>query len=409
MSDYNSSLPVRTENAGDVIIKVADATITSQQLAIDSSGRVTIKATDGAGNSLASSTTTPAGSEQALIVRNIPSGTQAVSGTVAATQSGTWDINNISGTISLPTGASTAALQTSGNASLTSIDGKTPALGQALAAASVPVVLTAAQLSTLTPLSTVAVTQSTSPWVISAASLPLPTGAATETTLASINTKIVQDFGVSTTAIRVAALLGNAAGVAAFAAGVTNAQTLRVVLPTDQSAIPASQSGVWSTRIQDGAGNALTSSAAGATRPLDVSLRDAAGALLGSSANPIAVAFAADLPGAEIINYFTSVNTAGGGSSNHDYTVTAAKTLYLKQIEATASGKSKIEVQVETGVASGTFNTRFVQFNSTATPNMSIVLESPIAVAAGVRVRVIRSNRDNQAQDLFSTILGQEI
>jgi len=34
---------------------------------------------------------------------------------------------------------------------LTSIDGKTPALGQALAAASVPVVLTAAQISTLTP------------------------------------------------------------------------------------------------------------------------------------------------------------------------------------------------------------------------------------------------------------------
>ena len=36
-----------------------------------------------------------------------------------------------------------------------------------MAAGSVPVVLTAAQLSTLTPLSTVAVTQSTSPWVVS--------------------------------------------------------------------------------------------------------------------------------------------------------------------------------------------------------------------------------------------------
>lgn len=51
-------------------------------------------------------------------------------------------------------------LQTSGNASLSSIDSKTPALGQALAASSSPVVLTAAQMSTLTPLSTVAVTQS---------------------------------------------------------------------------------------------------------------------------------------------------------------------------------------------------------------------------------------------------------
>jgi len=81
--------------------------------------------------------------------------------TFASTQSGTWNINDISGTLSLPTGASTSALQTTGNSSLSSIDGKTPALGQALAAGSVPVVLTAAQLSTLTPLSSVTVTQAT--------------------------------------------------------------------------------------------------------------------------------------------------------------------------------------------------------------------------------------------------------
>ena len=138
---------------------------------------------------------------------------------IAVSQSGTWNLNNISGTVSLPTGASTSSLQTTGNTSLASIDSKltspitvtgpltdtqlraspvpisgtvtanagtnlntsalalesgghlasidakVPSLGQALAAASVPVVLTAAQLTTLTPLTTVAVTQSTSPWV----------------------------------------------------------------------------------------------------------------------------------------------------------------------------------------------------------------------------------------------------
>ena len=47
---------------------------------------------------------------------------------LAATQSGTWNINNISGTVGLPTGASTATLQTTGNTSLNSIDTKTPAL-----------------------------------------------------------------------------------------------------------------------------------------------------------------------------------------------------------------------------------------------------------------------------------------
>jgi hypothetical protein len=53
----------------------------------------------------------------------------------------------------LPTGAATEV-------TLASIDAKTPALGQALAAGSVPVVLTAAQLSTLTPLSSVGITGS---------------------------------------------------------------------------------------------------------------------------------------------------------------------------------------------------------------------------------------------------------
>lgn len=57
----------------------------------------------------------------------------------------------------LPSGASTSSLQTTGNTSLASIDSKTPSLGQQLAAASSPVVLTAAQLSTLTPLSSISV------------------------------------------------------------------------------------------------------------------------------------------------------------------------------------------------------------------------------------------------------------
>ncbi len=44
--------------------------------------------------------------------------------TFAATQSGIWNITNITGTISLPTGAATAANQTTANASLASIDSK---------------------------------------------------------------------------------------------------------------------------------------------------------------------------------------------------------------------------------------------------------------------------------------------
>lgn len=51
----------------------------------------------------------------------------------------------------LPTSAATSAKQDTGNTSLASLDTKLPAQGQALAAASVPVVLPAAQVTTLTP------------------------------------------------------------------------------------------------------------------------------------------------------------------------------------------------------------------------------------------------------------------
>lgn len=70
--------------------------------------------------------------------------TQPVSGTF-------WQATQpISGTVSV-TGVATAANQTTMQTTLSSIDTKTPALGQALAAASVPIVLTVAQLATLTP------------------------------------------------------------------------------------------------------------------------------------------------------------------------------------------------------------------------------------------------------------------
>lgn len=56
-----------------------------------------------------------------------------------------------SGAEDLATKPASGAKQDTGNTSVASIDTKTPPLGQALAAASVPVVLPAAQVTTLTP------------------------------------------------------------------------------------------------------------------------------------------------------------------------------------------------------------------------------------------------------------------
>jgi hypothetical protein len=61
----------------------------------------------------------------------------------------TWAITATS--LPLPTGAATGAKQDTGNTSLASLDTKLPPQGQALGSASVPVVLPAAQITTLTP------------------------------------------------------------------------------------------------------------------------------------------------------------------------------------------------------------------------------------------------------------------
>lgn len=90
-------------------------------------------------------------------------------------------------------------------------------------------------------------------------SIPLPIKAldssgievdfATETTQASIDATIALiyalfnlNFGASTGAIRSASQIGNATGAADFNSGNVGAQTLRVVLATDQPTVPVSGS-----------------------------------------------------------------------------------------------------------------------------------------------------------------------
>lgn len=148
----------------------------------------------------------------------------------------------------------------------------------------------------------------------------------------------------------------------------------------------------------------LTAITNGTATSLDVAIRDSSGAAF-SESNPLPV-YVQDSAGTEVNDYNTAAAVAAGASSNHDYTVPALQTLTLTQVIGTGSGKAKLEIQVETAAGAGTFTTRAVLFNSTATPNMEWRLAEPIRVATGVKIRVIRTNRDNQAQDLYSTICG---
>lgn len=320
MSDYNSSLPVRTENNGDVAVKIVDGTITSQALSVDSSGKIIAKMNDGSGNSLASSTSAPIGTEQALIVRNIPSGTQAIS----------------AASLPLPTGASTSALQSSVQGSASGGTAATSSqLGGLIFNSSAPI-LTNGQQAAL---------QGDSSGNLKVNLMtPIPTGTNS---------------------------IGNIGTVGAVTA-ITNA------LPAGTNAL-----GSVLANLQV-AGSAVTSS------------------------NPVPVTISSASPGTTVQNYNTVASLAVGATSNHDYTVTAAKVFSFDRVWASASGKLKIEVQIETGVSTGVFNTRFVGFNSTATPNIDLDMVTNQSVAAGVRVRIIRTNKDNQVQDVYSTIEGSE-
>lgn len=310
MSDFSSSLPIRTESSGDIGAKIVDGTITTRSLTVNADGSINI--TDNAGSITVDGTV------------------ELGATTLAALES-----------ITVQNGAGAAAVNIQDGGNSITVDG-TVELGA----------------TTLAALESITVQNGT--------------GAA------AVN---IQDGGNSLTV------------------DSTNLDIRNLTAARDTVV----------SRLNDGAGTAITSTITGAKQALDVSLKDTAGNQLGSLASPMIVSVSSDFTGDEINNFSTAVNVAAGASSTHLYTVTAGKTLKLNQIESSASGKARVEVAVETGVATGIFNMIFVQFNSAANPNMSLHIKAPVPVPTGVRVRVIITNRDNTAQDVYSTISGVEI
>jgi hypothetical protein len=297
MSDYNSSLPVRTESAGDLAIKVVDATITSRQMTVNA---------DGSLNTVVSATN--------LDIRDLAFATDKVDASGSTVELGATSLAALE-SITVQNGSGVAAVNIQDGGNSITVDG-TVELGAT----------TLAALENITVSGTVEL------------------GA---TTLAALET-----ITVTATALDIRAL-------------TPATDSVKISDGTDSLAINA-----------DGSLNVVVTSS---------------------------------VAGTPVCDYNTAAAVAAAASSNHSYTVTAGKTLKMTGVLATASGKAKVEVQVETGVATGVYNTKFVAFNSTATPNMQVFPTGDIMVAAGVRVRVIRTNKDNQAQDLYSTIEGSEI
>jgi hypothetical protein len=403
MSDFNSSLPVRTETNGDVAAKIVDGTITSQALAVDSSGRITVKLDDSAGNGITSVTN---GAQQALSVQ-VQSAGPVAAGTVASFS----DLIGGQFNTTLPTltTGQQAAIQVDNRGRLlvmASISNDTnygvvgantlrvaSQIGNATGAADFNAGATSAQTLRVQAnqgapgtnanawfvhptdgINNQSFTATGQATVIVTSPLPAGTNNIGIVTASNFPTTLDTNYGVvGASTLRTAAQIGNSTGAADFNAGATSAQTLRTV-------------------SNQGAANSVANA-----WPISIT----SGGALNSATNPIFVS-TTDVIGTPIDNYQTSAALAAGSSITLTYTVTAAKTFYSKQFWISGSGKIKAVVQY----AAATF---WVGFNSTAETNILIPVPSGKTAAAGTTISVIITNDDKQPQDVYCTISGVEI
>ena len=163
--------------------------------------------------------------------------------------------------------------------------------------------------------------QATQP--VSAVSLPLPTGASTETTLAALSAKF------------------NSLGQKTMAASAP------VVIASDQSSIPVSFS------------NSTV----------------------------------------ETVTYNTASAVAVNASNTQ--TLSPGSTILLDRITAAASGQTKIEIQWGT---TGSETSKAVFFTSKGNLTAEFELPNPVSITNTMSIKVIRTNIDNEAMDVYSTI-----
>lgn len=442
MADIDVGQPVRTELPGDVIVKVADATTPTQQLAIDANGRLRITSMGPVTPGTAAAESDLIGGQFNTTLPTLTTGQQSAvqldsSGRVLvniAASAGTLNTKDASdGPVTPGAVAANSSLQggqfntalptlTAGQQAAVQMDSSGRILIGTLAAGTSTIGKVAqdntvqwitSDLADGSVAAGAAGTKSMLAGLVFNTALPTLTNGQQAAAQADATGRLIISSLVAGTASIgkvaqdntvqwVTSDLANgpvAAGAAATKSELIGGQ-FNTALPTlttgQQAAIQVDSSG----RILLGALSAGTASIG------KVGIQVAGNDV--SVSNPVPV-YMSETIGTPVNNYLTSSAIAAGAISNHDYTVTAAKTFRLTSVRGSASGKLKVEIAVETGVSTGVFNSVFVQFSSVSNPNLNIPVEQEIIVAAGVRVRVIRTNKDVAAQDLYSTICGFEV
>lgn len=142
-----------------------------------------------------------------------------------------------------------------------------------------------------------------------------------------------------------------------------------------------------------------------ATVPVPVSATAAAN----TEVNPIFVQTVnTAVSASEVHDFDTAAALAGAATSNHDYTVVNT-TFLLKQVHFAASGALKVEVQTGPVLSLVTIAVGFIPKagGSNVIDLNGVAREVPVASTG--TVRVIRTNREGAAQDVYSTIVGNDV
>jgi len=127
-----------------------------------------------------------------------------------------------------------------------------------------------------------------------------------------------------------------------------------------------------------------------------------------SETNPIFVQpVTTAVSGEEIHDYNTGAAIASDATSNHDYTV-AGTTFFLRSLIFSASGSIKVEVQTGPVLS---LVTKAVGFLGRTGEMQQMFFDPPIEVpvTSTGTVRVIRTNRQGAAMDVYTTIIGSDV
>lgn len=250
-------------------------------------------------------------------------------------------------------GDASAANQVTGNTSLASIDGKTPALGQALAAASTPVVLPATQITALTPPTSVGIS-GTLPGFTSTPTFNLGTAPSLTFTNTSFTANAGTNLNTSALALETG---GNLAGInTKLPSGLTVTSTRLLVdgsgvtQPVSITTLPALATGTnnigsitnitGTVSLPTGASTSANQTTTNTSlASIDGKLPASLGAKSASASLPVAPAFAATSTLTNVASSTTSVTLLAANNSRKTVIIVNDSTsdLYIAWSSSAAS------------------------------------------------------------------------